>query len=82
MSTENQRLRIYVLCHSYTVNEGDPDHEETEMKQLYYSFSRTKCQEQIKHYVTLPGFGDFPEGFQVMHINLEERYSETGFVRW
>ena len=78
---ETQQL-IYVLCHSYTVNKDDPDFEETNMKNLYYSFSRQKCADQISYYKTLPGFCEFPDGFEVLHIKLEELYSETGFFRW
>lgn len=74
--------KIFVLCHEYTANEGDPDNEETELKELYYSFSQEKCSEQIEFYKLLPGFKDYPDGFEVMQIILENRYSETGFVKW
>jgi hypothetical protein len=73
---------VFVLCHSYTVNEGDPDHEETETKRLYYSLSREKCVEQIEYYSKLPGFRDFPEGLEVLKIELETQYWETGVIKW
>ncbi len=82
MNATESQAKIYVLCHIYTVNEGDPDHEEEELKELYYSFSEQKCAGQIPYYVALPGFCDYPDGFRVMHIDLETRYSETGFIRW
>jgi hypothetical protein len=72
---------LFVLCHEYTVNESDPDHEETELKNLFYSFDRKLCEAQIEYYKDPPGFKDFPDGFDVMEIELEHHYSETGFVR-
>lgn len=74
--------RIYVLVHSYVTNAGDPDHEDVEMKELYYSFAEEDCAAQIPYYREQPGFIDFPDGFQVMHIDLNVRYSEEGFFRW
>ena len=56
---------VYVLTHSYTVNEGDKDHEYTETKNLFYSLNRDNCLQQIANYVNLPGFRDYPDGFEV-----------------
>lgn len=74
--------RLYVLCHSYTVNAGDPDSEETNTKNLYYSLSEEECEEQISHYRSLEGFRDYPDGFGVLHIELNTQYWESGFCRW
>lgn len=73
---------LYVLCHRYRVNDGNPDREETIMKELYYSLSPEKCRDQIPFYLSLPGFSDFPNGFDVMEIKVENRYWETGFVQY
>jgi hypothetical protein len=81
-TTEPDNRKLFVLCHEYTVNEGDPDSEETNLKQLFYSFSKERCEAEIPYYLGLPGFQDFPDGFEVMHITLETRYSESGFDRW
>lgn len=79
---ESRPRRIYVLCHYYTVNEGDPDYEETVDKNLYYSLSESECEEQIAYYQKLEGFRDYPDGFKVMQIELNTQYWETGFTRW
>jgi hypothetical protein len=82
MALESLPKKIYVLCHSYTVNEGDPETEDTSAKELFYSFSEQACADQIPFYLGLPGFRDFPDGFEVMHIELDVHYSESGFIRW
>lgn len=82
MEAEDDLQRIYVLCHTYTVNEGDPDAEETDLKRLYYSVSEKACYLEISFYKDLPGFRDFPNGFKVMHTDLNSHYWEEGFTRW
>lgn len=74
--------RIYVLVHSYVTNAGDPDLEDVKMKELYYSFAEEDCSAQIPYFLQQPGFRDFPDGFEVMHIDLNVHYWEEGFVRW
>jgi hypothetical protein len=81
--SENKDNRtLFVLCHEYTVNEGDPDTEETLLKELFYSFSKERCEAEIQFYRSLPGYKDFPDGFEVLHVTLETRYFESGFDRW
>jgi hypothetical protein len=82
MPMKNERQIIYVLCHEYTRNIGDPDSEEDELKQLYYSFSKKSCSDQISSYINLPGYKDYPNGFRVLEIETETRYFESGFVEW
>jgi hypothetical protein len=71
--------RVYVLCHYYTINSGDRFYEEDLEKRLYYSFDRAACEAEIAFYKDLPGFRDHPDGFKVMQIELECRFSESGF---
>ena len=77
-----KRKRLFVLCHTYTLNIGDPDREDSDTKELYYSFSNEKCEEQIGFYKNLEGFKDYPHGFRVMEIRLEMNYWESGFSKW
>ncbi len=75
--------RIYVLVHKYefSPDPDDPEYTDTEMKELYYSLSSAACEAQIPFYASLPGFRDYPDGFKVMHIDLDSRGWETGFIR-
>jgi hypothetical protein len=79
---EKNNKIIYVLCHEYTVNEGDPDLEETNLKELFFSFDKQLCEAQIPFYKNLPGYIDFPDGFEVLQIALETHYFESGFDIW
>lgn len=81
MTTETIPKRIYVLVHTYeySPDSDDPEYKDTEMKELYYSLSSAACEAQIPYYSKLPGFSDYPDGFQVMHIDLDHHYCETGF---
>lgn len=78
----NSTKIVYVLTHSYTIHEGDKNHEDMDTKDLFYSASRDNCEQRIANYVNLPGFRDYPNGFEVMEIHLDTQYWETGFIQY
>lgn len=65
---------IYCLAHSYEHPSGEP-----EIKTLAYFGSKKEAEDAVRHYVELPGFVRYPDGFFVDEVQLGRLHWEEGF---
>jgi hypothetical protein len=64
---------VFVLEHSYEDNQ----HEDTKMIGVYSS--QEKAKETIKKFKKLPGFKEYPNGFNIDEYEIDEDNWTEGF---
>ena len=67
---------VYLLHH---VREDDEFREDTKLIGVYRSESI--AEQAISRLSSRPGFSDYPEGFEIGKMRLDEDHWEEGFVR-
>ena len=69
---------LYYLEHNYKeiIDNGEVSDN---AKFLGIYSTREKAESDIKHYITLPGFKDYPNDFYINEYELDKNYYEDGF---
>ena len=66
---------VYVLWHTHELNEGE---EDSKLLGVYSTESIAK--DKIIQYKTLPGFNEYPDGFEITRYEIDVDNWKAGFV--
>lgn len=66
---------VYILWHTHEFEDGD---EDSKLLGVYSSESIAK--DKIMKYKKLPGFGQYPDGFEISKYEIDTDHWEEGFV--
>jgi hypothetical protein len=67
--------KLFLLYHSY-----QDANDDTQSKDLCFHYDREFLRETIKHYLSLPGFREHPDGFEIIAVTFGLMHWEEGFV--
>jgi len=67
---------VYLLQHSYEQNEIE------EIKTIGVYSTEDLANTVIEKYKNLPGFKDYPDGFNIDKYKMNSNSWEEGFIKW
>jgi hypothetical protein len=68
--------QVFLLEHSYEIEGFD------EIKTIGIFTEKEKAEKVIKRYISLPGFMNYPDGFNIGLYEIDKAHWEEGFIKW